>query len=388
MQALKTVLITLFTLSVLTFMAIHWWIDDQVIDSLRTAVFGSDASLDEKADHQRYPEKNSEPADNGEASEKENNKDEDENDKWTPLSSFQEEEKVRQKALKIIEGSESRQKALEKIYDWVTQNISYDVDKRGESYYLDAAQTLQTREGVCGDYAHLTKQMLLSIGIEAEMKKGEAAMADGTTELHAWNHARAGGEKYALDTTWGAGYINEKDEFIRRPVPLFFTTPEELDRLHRDPEYTSQMRKEYLVDQALRQSPRIASSYEESIHAELALSHRDDLQREARTEAGRISDKVLENWEQVFIEGAPLDKSWSSSPEELFDRLDDQSNLRTLNAMMFTFWSYPPPPEEEITREVVQVIKKESQAFSHAGVAVKERLDLVVVYVLLAEVEG
>ena len=390
MRVFKLLAITFFVLAVLSLVVsitlTGAWGNHGFLSAFKDALAlggGNNLEEEEAPDEDPANETKKEPSVENNNSNK--NESSTENDTGTDkknTSSSEEQEVVRQLTLQIVENSSNQKESLQKVYDWVTHNISYDVAKRGESYYLDTLRTLQTGKGVCGDYADLTKQMLLSIGIEAEMVTGEVRLSDGTIELHAWTHAWADGKKYALDTTWGAGYITLDEQFVRRPVRLFLTTPSELERLHQGPDYASKKRKEYLVDRSLRASPQMAPSYENSIASALNLTMRDDLRREARFEADQISQKVLENWQAVFLQGKSIDPSWSSSLNQIYERVNDPS-INNMGVAMFTYWSYPPPTEEEITRKVVQQV--DSRNYTSVGVGVIQRLDLVVVYVLMAE---
>ena len=59
--------------------------------------------------------------------------------------------------------------ALQAIYDYVTENLTYDYDLADtvESGYLpDVDATLESKKGICFDYAALTAAMLLTGSLE------------------------------------------------------------------------------------------------------------------------------------------------------------------------------------------------------------------------------
>ncbi|WP_244668299.1 transglutaminase domain-containing protein [Bacillus sp. NTK074B] len=96
------------------------------------------------------------------------------------------------------------------IYDYVAKNISYDVEKyENDDFNWDdsALKTLQSKTGVCQDYAYLAIAMLRAIDIEARFVDGRAGgIFPGR---HAWVEANLDGEWVTLDPTWGSGYLKD-----------------------------------------------------------------------------------------------------------------------------------------------------------------------------------
>ena len=74
--------------------------------------------------------------------------------------------------------------ALEKIYNYVTENLTYDDEKATSvqaGYLPDVDETLETGKGICFDYAALITAMLRSRDIPCKLQIGYAG------ELkHAW----------------------------------------------------------------------------------------------------------------------------------------------------------------------------------------------------------
>lgn len=152
-------------------------------------------------------------------------------------------------ALTITEGIDNDYDKMVAIYDWVTANIAYDLDKAENiaAYGYGAEYLLETGSGICHDYAELTRALLKAVDIEATYEKGEVIPAAGETELHAWNRALVDGTWYALDTTWGSGFfLEDRSGFVQKPSRIYLTSPEELVLLHHDPEYKMKREKEYL----------------------------------------------------------------------------------------------------------------------------------------------
>lgn len=73
---------------------------------------------------------------------------------------------------------------VERVYQYITQNVTYDEELAAtvESGYLpDVDRTLQTKKGICFDYAALMAAMLRSQGIPTKLQIGYSGDA-----YHAW----------------------------------------------------------------------------------------------------------------------------------------------------------------------------------------------------------
>ncbi len=161
-------------------------------------------------------------------------------------------------ALWITSDSENDYDRLVAIYDWITSNIAYDLKKADNmsAYDSGALYLLQTGQGVCHDYAELAKRLLQAVGIESTYERGEVRISEAETELHAWNQALVNNKWYALDTTWGAGYIMEESaEFIQNPRRIYLTTPEELEKLHNNIAYKQEKEQAYWQETILAAPP-------------------------------------------------------------------------------------------------------------------------------------
>ncbi len=273
------------------------------------------------------------------------------------------------------------------VYDWVTANIAYDVEKARdmESYGSGAEYLLEKRKGVCHDYADLTRALLEAVGIEASYEKGDVHPASDRVERHAWNNARIGESWYGLDTTWGAGFVNqEKGLFIQRPSRLYLTTPEELARLHGEPAYKEFREMELRREEASLADPLYLPEYE----ARLRL-----LINETRAAAGLApfieEERLLATARQSAAAAAEevcsgREYSLASLKEEL-EQKALELRLEKAGIYTFTLWDYPLPTVEEIHRLIVaeeeNTYLKET-GFQSLTAAVIRRGDLVIVTLL------
>lgn len=119
------------------------------------------------------------------------------------------------------------------IYSWIAYNITYDVPAYLSGNYGDLSPQgiLKSRKGVCSGYANLYKALAVAMGLDAVTVEGYAkgygyAVGDTTQINHAWNATKINNKWYLLDSTWGAGYINN-EQFNQHFDPYYFATPPE-----------------------------------------------------------------------------------------------------------------------------------------------------------------
>lgn len=90
---------------------------------------------------------------------------------------------------------------VEAIYNFIVDNCSYDYDKMTtvqSGYIPDINDTLQTKKGICYDYASLFASMTRSVGIPCKLVKGHA---DDVNGYHAWNEVDLNGKWIVVDAT-------------------------------------------------------------------------------------------------------------------------------------------------------------------------------------------
>jgi hypothetical protein len=101
----------------------------------------------------------------------------------------------------LTENATSDVEAVDQIYMYVVQNISYDYDKAASiapGYLPDNDDTLATQTGICFDFAMLTASMLRAQRLPTKLDVGYCGQA-----YHAWI------EVYTADQGW----IRKKIEF-------------------------------------------------------------------------------------------------------------------------------------------------------------------------------
>ena len=92
-------------------------------------------------------------------------------------------------ARELAAGAQNQGDVVRAVYTWLCDNISYDYEKAAQvadatGYVPNPDATLETRSGICFDYASLTAAMLRSLGIPCRIITGYVE-PDGI--YHAWN---------------------------------------------------------------------------------------------------------------------------------------------------------------------------------------------------------
>ena len=133
----------------------------------------------------------------------------------------------------LIEPAKNDLDKVRAIYRWITSFIAYDVESFFYGTYgdLSAAGVLRSRKSVCSGYANLFYALagyanLKVVIIEGYAKGygyniGDDIAGDAN---HAWNAVQIDGEWHLIDSTWGAGYLNNENKFTREFQEHYFLT--------------------------------------------------------------------------------------------------------------------------------------------------------------------
>lgn len=146
--------------------------------------------------------------------------------------------------------NQNTQTDVEKVrsyYTWLTNNIAYDTHSffKGKSTSETSAEnTLKSRKAICQGYAELFKALCdysnISCYIVSGYSKGYG-YSEGkkfTEADHAWNVVKVDQQWQLIDATWGAGHVDDKQNFINKTTDEFFLSPPEkfvLKHLPSDP---------------------------------------------------------------------------------------------------------------------------------------------------------
>jgi hypothetical protein len=135
------------------------------------------------------------------------------------------------------------------VYRWIAGHIDYDVRgfRSGSPGDVSPEGVLRSRSSVCEGYARLAEALGTAMGLQVQVVAGwskgygytSGQHFDGPTN-HAWNAVRIDGQWRLMDPTWGAGYLDQQSQFVRRFQEHYFLTAPEafiFDHLPQDPQW-------------------------------------------------------------------------------------------------------------------------------------------------------
>ncbi|MDF2531703.1 MAG: hypothetical protein K0Q65_1284 [Clostridia bacterium] len=125
-----------------------------------------------------------------------------------------------EKAVEITKNLTGDREKAKAIYNWVSKNIDYDYEKYNKHLNNDydneygALLALNTKKGVCYDYATLVAAFGRASGMQTKVVKG-TGKANGTSGYHAWNEIYIADESkwIKLDATFAA--VSDENYFDR-----------------------------------------------------------------------------------------------------------------------------------------------------------------------------
>jgi len=155
-----------------------------------------------------------------------------------------------------IQKIEIKEDTIKSVFDWVTDNIRYDVKKlkeieannKSKSKKKSKFQTdeeyeqsllkkvIKHNKGVCEDYSLLFHSIVDKLGYESYVVEEYTKDSQGKVQRgfgHAWNAIKVNGSWKLYDPTRGAGYVEEGKRFVKHFNPEWYeVAPEELLKTH------------------------------------------------------------------------------------------------------------------------------------------------------------
>lgn len=143
------------------------------------------------------------------------------------------------KAISVVNGlnlsSDSEYEKVVKIYDYITNHVTYDYAHLEDDSYLikqSAYAALIDGTSVCQGYATLFNYMANYAGLESRIVLGQSYDEQGKGgELHAWNAVKIGNLYYYVDATWDSGnyedvyFLNGSKDLVKH-IGNYMETPE------------------------------------------------------------------------------------------------------------------------------------------------------------------
>jgi transglutaminase-like putative cysteine protease len=123
-------------------------------------------------------------------------------------------------ARKITTSADNNYDRVKLIYRYVANVMNYDVNKFNQDSFAwddSALKSLRLKKGVCQDYVFLTLSLLRSAQIPSRFVEG---VANG--QNHAWIEAKVNGRWIIMDPTWGSGYIDPRQGFVKHYDGSYF----------------------------------------------------------------------------------------------------------------------------------------------------------------------
>jgi hypothetical protein len=115
------------------------------------------------------------------------------------------------------------------VFYWTSSNISYDVKNMFAVNFDETPQdritkTLQTKKGICGDYAAIFNEIATLVGVKSVVISGYTKQNGKIDTLsHAWCAAKIDNKWYVFDPTWGSGSL-ANGKFVKKINNYYFKT--------------------------------------------------------------------------------------------------------------------------------------------------------------------
>ena len=151
-------------------------------------------------------------------------------DKYTIRTPVQYQESLDQLVSYLVRPARSERDKLRAVYTWITHNISYNPKMLHTTYptsLLEPPNVLKSRSTICAGYAKLAQAMMSkALGRKVYYINGNSKGGYGSsTGNHAWNAVELNGGWYFIDCTWGAGYLDNSENFHQRFNEFYFLMP-------------------------------------------------------------------------------------------------------------------------------------------------------------------
>lgn len=112
----------------------------------------------------------------------------------------------------ICKDAETDEEKVQAIYHWITENIRYDYEAEMVYQNVDISRTVETKKGICFDFATLFAALCRSQGIPCFILDGYSR--DNSSYRHTWNRVYYDNRYWNLDVTYDAIQIQENKDIL------------------------------------------------------------------------------------------------------------------------------------------------------------------------------
>ncbi len=113
------------------------------------------------------------------------------------------------------------------LFFWEVSKISYDIENMFAINFNETSEnkinkTLETKKGICINYAEIFNAVSNRLGIKSFVIEGYTKQNGFTDYIpHAWCAAKIDGHWFLFDPTWGSGFINN-GKFVKKINEKYF----------------------------------------------------------------------------------------------------------------------------------------------------------------------
>ncbi|VDI02132.1 Hypothetical predicted protein, partial [Mytilus galloprovincialis] len=138
----------------------------------------------------------------------------------------------------LAKPAKSELETIRSFYVWICYNISYNATAyfSGTSAVTEASGVLKSKSSVCEGYANLFQALCVAKNIKCQKISGFSKgyghqlgtiLSYQNKTDHAWNIVFVSGKWRFIETTWGAGHIDNKRTFVKEFTNFYFLTKPE-----------------------------------------------------------------------------------------------------------------------------------------------------------------
>lgn len=180
---------------------------------------------------------------------------------------------------------ETESDRIRAVFYWTANTISYDTENMflvnfEEKPQARVLKTLNTKKGICTDYANIFKELANLLAIKTFVIQGYVKTNGVVNNLaHVWNASKIDNKWYLFDSTWGSGYV-VNGVFTRRLDNKYFRVdPQMMIATHMPVDYLWQFREYPISNQEFIDGVYLADDTKQKIDFVNEIARIDSLSR-------------------------------------------------------------------------------------------------------------